>query len=322
MRILITGVAGHLGSALARWIRQHHPAVQITGVDNLSTGFRENVPPGVDFFEQDVLDGEPGCRPPLWQRYDVVYHFAAFASEVLSPRVRQHTVRNVLEATAAVINHCQRGGVGRLVFTSSIAAYGRGVAPFPETAPCQPVDTYGVCKAACEREIGNSGLEFCIVRPHNIYGPGQNLWDDSRNVFGIWMRQAIEGNPLRIYGDGLQRRAFTFIDDILEPLWLAGTAPAAAGQVINLGGSEPVTILHAAELTAGIVGARAIEHRPAREEVRDAWATAEKSARLLAYRDATPLAVGVARMWDWARMAYEQFPERRPARVPPLEVVA
>src|SRR5262245_58369097 len=123
MKVLITGVAGHLGSALASWIRRHQPDVSISGVDNLSSGFRENVPPGVDFFEQDVLDGEPGCRPPLWQPYDVVFHFAAFAAEVLSPKVRRHTCRNVLETTCEVINQCERHGCGRLVLASSIAVY-------------------------------------------------------------------------------------------------------------------------------------------------------------------------------------------------------
>jgi UDP-glucose 4-epimerase len=320
MRVLITGVAGHLGAALARRLCA---TVDVVGIDNLSTGFAENVPAGVNWFKTDVFDvpvvwNEDESKyygrdpwPWVWTKYyDVVYHFAAFAAEVLSPKVRRHTCRNVFEATCAVINGCQRQGCGRLVLASSIAVYGEGSNPHDESDVCNPVDTYGNCKLACEREVQNSGLDYCIVRPHNVYGPGQNIWDDSRNVFGIWMRQRLEGRPLRIFGDGTQRRAFTYIDDILEPLWLAGTLPEAAGEIINLGGSVPTSINDAAGVAMPIIGASEIEYLPARREVKDSWATTEKSQRLLGYRDETPLDAGIAKMWGASQVAWNGHPER------------
>lgn len=313
MRVLITGVAGHLGSALARWLVKNRPGVAIVGVDNLATGFEDSIPDSVDFHKCDIREWR------LWPRFgfDVIYHFAAFAAEVLSPRVRCHTVRNVFEATCAVLNGHR--GCGRIVFASSIAVYGRGINPHDEASECRPIDTYGNCKLACEREVHNSGLNHCIVRPHNIYGVGQNLWDDSRNVFGIWMRQALERQPLRVYGDGSQRRAFTYIDDVLEPLWFAGTAPQAAGEIINIGGAVPTTIMDAALLTAEITGATGIAYQPERHEVKDAWATVEKSQRLLGYRDRTPLALGLGCMWQAAQIAWQAHPERRRSYEPPIE---
>lgn len=320
MKILITGVAGHLGSALARWIRQHHPAVQITGVDNLSTGFAENVPAGVDFHQADV-------RAWYWPAdpFDVVFHLAAYACETRSAFVRRHTIRNTVEATAAVINAGINHRCGRLVFTSSIAAYGRAPVPFREDLPCEPIDPYGVYKLASERDIRiateQHGLAHCIVRPGNVYGPGQSLWARHRNVLGLWMRASMEGKPLAVYGDGQQKRGFTFIDDILSPLWKAGTEPAAENRTFNLGSRWHWTVQHAAELTRRIIGATGIEHLPPRHEVRDAYSDSRLAREVLGFPQLeTEFEDGVKAMWTWAQDAWQRFPERRIERLPMVEV--
>lgn len=331
MRVLITGVAGHLGSAFAKWLLTKEPAVRIHGIDNLSSGFRENVPAGVELLEQDVGD-VVACRPTALfaEPFDYVFHFAAFAAECLSPFVRTYTIDNVWRNTSALISQViASGGCRRFVLASSIAVYGHNrkcasgtcrPRPFNELDIPRPNDPYGIAKLACEHDLRvageQHGLPWCILRPHNIYGPGQNLWDRHRNVFGIWMRQALEGKPLAIFGDGHQQRAFSYIDDILPAIWRAAEAPAASKQVINLGGSQPISILDAAAATACVVKATAIEHLPARHEVRDAWCTTNRSEQLLGYRDRTPLANGLAKMWAWARDAWQQFPERRHRREP------
>lgn len=306
-RILITGVAGHLGSAFARWLLAHVDC-QVHGVDDFSTGFPENVPPGLPLTIAD-LSKNPKLPPA-----DYIFHFAAMAAECLSPFVRRFHVRNNLGGSAAVLNHALQAGCERFVFTSSAAVYGAGKPPFSESAQCVPFDPYGAGKLYVETDLRiageQHGLNWTVLRPHNIYGPGQNIWDRHRNVFGLWMRAALEGKPLRIFGDGMQTRAFSYIDDILPCLWQATVAPEASKQIINLGGERPTSILGAAELVAGITGAD-IEHVPGRHEVKESYCTTEKSEALLGFEDKTRLIDGLEAMWDWTRDAWERYPERR-----------
>ncbi len=309
MRVLITGVAGHLGSSFARWLLANTD-VEIVGVDNLSCGYLENVPEGVDLHVGDLLDGVD--LPPV----DYVFHFAAYAAECLSPFIRRFNYTNNLVATANLINWAiNAGSVKRFVFTSSMAVYGRGSPPFAEDAACHPIDPYGVAKLACERDLQiageQHGLPWCIIRPHNLYGPGQSIWQKYRNVLGLWMRAALEGKPLRVYGDGQQLRAFSFIDDCLPCLWAAATNPEAQGQIINLGGERPISIANAAKLVSAITGQGEIVHLEPRHEAAKAWCTVEKSQRLLGYREQTGLCDGLEAMWAWAQDAWERYPERR-----------
>lgn len=315
MKVLITGVAGHLGSKLAEWIIANQPDCKIVGIDNLSSGFVENVPDGVRMFYGDFSrQVKLATREP----FDAVFHFAAFAAECLSPFVRLHTIRNVWEPTASLLNALLSGpDCGRLVFSSSIAVYGRGEPPFEESAACSPNDVYGIAKMASEHDIRvageQHGLDWCVVRPHNVYGPGQNIWDRHRNVFGLWMRAALEGKPAVIFGNGQQRRAFTYIDDILPCLWQAAVAPQASRQTINLGGTNPWTIAEAFNALGEVMGGAAPVARfePARHEVRDAWCSTAKSRELLGYADGTGEYAGLDAMWKWAQAAWRDYPERR-----------
>lgn len=310
MRVLITGIAGHIGSSFARWIQANHPETEIWGIDNFSCGFKESVPAGVKLIMANLADA------PNLPEVDYCWHFAAMAAECLSPFVRRYHVRNNLEGAAVVLNAVlSQSGCKRFVFASSAAVYGAGKPPFSEISACVPHDPYGAGKLFVETDLRiageQHGVDWCVLRPHNIYGPGQNIWDRHRNVFGIWMRAALEGMPLRIYGDGLQKRAFSYIDDILPCLWQAAVAPAVSRQIINLGGEKPVSIRGAAELTAEVTGHWEIEHVAERHEVKETFCTTEKSEALLGFQDRTRLVDGLTAMWNWGRDAWTMYPERR-----------
>jgi UDP-glucose 4-epimerase len=326
MRIIVTGAAGLIGSRIAGWITEHFPDASVIAVDDLSGGFIENVPPKIPINRIRLGDGSQRfsslCKG--WQP-DLVFHLAAFAAEGLSPFVRQHTIRNTWLATADVINACiEAGSVQRLVFASSMAVYGAQIPPFDETLKPAPIDPYGVGKAACERDLQiageQHGLRWTIIRPHNVYGANQNIWGDYRNVLGIWMRQALEGRPLRVYGDGSQQRAFSYVDDCLPCFWRAATDEATRGQIVNLGGTKPTSILCAANLVREITGAPGIVHTEPRHEVANAWSTWQKSIDLLGYDERTSLEDGLARMWDWARLAWHRYPKRREQPPLPYEI--
>ena len=180
MNILITGVAGLLGSRLADWIIENQPDATVIGVDDLSGGYVENIHEDVIFYPIKVEGKELN---EVFSKHDIdyVYHFAAYAAEGLSPFIRTFNYTNNLVATANIVNNCINHDVKSLVFTSRMAVYGENNPPFAEELDCNPTDSYGVAKAACEKDIQiageQHGLDWCIIRPHNVYGKKQNIWD-------------------------------------------------------------------------------------------------------------------------------------------------
>jgi UDP-glucose 4-epimerase len=304
MNILITGVAGLLGSRLADWIIENKPEANVIGVDDLSGGYIENVNDKVTFYNMKVESDE---IKELFSKHniDYVYHFAAYAAEGLSPFIRTFNYINNLVATANIVNQCINYDVKRLVFTSSMAVYGEDNPPFAEELRRNPIDPYGVAKSACERDIEiageQHGLDWCIIRPHNVYGKKQNIWDKYRNVLGIWMYQHMNGNPITIFGDGKQTRAFSYIDDVLEPFWKAATDERASREIINLGGIKEYTITEAADILMEVVGGKDIVYLEQRHEVKHAWSTYQKSVELLDYKESIGLKEGLIEMWDWAQ---------------------
>lgn len=304
MKILITGIAGLIGSRMADWILKNHPEAEVVGIDNLSGGYIENVNPKVelrlmDLFYADLND----CFEQ--HKFDYVYHFAAYAAEGLSPFIRQYNYENNLVVTAKIVNQCIKHDVKRLVFTSTMAVYGHGNPPFDESHQPAPVDPYGIAKYACEMDIQvageQHGLDWCIIRPHNVYGIKQNIWDKYRNVLGIWMNQHINNQPMTIFGDGEQKRAFSFIDDCLEPLWKAAVDPRASKQIINLGSSVFYTINQANKILRDVIGSGETVYKESRHEVKNAHPTWTKSKELLDYEDKTDLKDGLDVMWKWAQ---------------------
>ncbi len=302
--VLITGVAGLIGSRMAEWVIQNHPEFQVIGIDNLSGGYKEHIPKEVIFHQLDIATDE---LDSIFANADIkyVFHFAAYAAEGLSPFIRKFNYTNNLVATAGIVNKCIQYNIQRLVFTSSMAVYGVGTPPFDETHTPNPIDPYGVAKFACEMDIRIAGeqhkLDWCIIRPHNVYGYNQNIWDKYRNVLGIWMYQKLNNEPFTIFGDGSQKRAFTCVDDCLLPFWKAATQENCTNQIINLGSTTHTSISTAANILSEIVGGSEISYLEQRHEVKDALPGHEKSIELLNYSDQTSLQEGLTIMWEWAK---------------------
>lgn len=305
--ILISGVAGLLGSRLADWILENKPEYKIIGVDDLSGGYSANVDPRVDLHYINLVD-HTFVLSQLFERAKpaYVFHFAAYAAEGLSPFIRTFNYDNNLRATAAIINECIKHDVNRLVFTSTLAVYGHGYGGiFDEIQIPKPIDPYGVAKYACEMDIQiageQHGLDWCIIRPHNVYGTKQNIWDKYRNVLGIWMYQHLNNEPMTIFGDGEQTRAFSYIDDSLEPLWNAMIRPKASKEIINLGGIEEYTINQANEILKEVIGGGTTEYKEGRHEVKHSIPTWQKSIDILGFTHKTSLKEGLTEMWNWAK---------------------
>jgi UDP-glucose 4-epimerase len=304
MRVLITGVAGFLGSRLADWIIEHIPDAEVIGIDNLSGGYKENLHDLVEFFPVGILDDKVSEVFSTY-RPDYVFHFAAFAAEGLSPFVRSHNYRNNLEATSKIVTECIKNDVTRLIFSSTMGVYGDNPTPFYESDQPNPIDPYGIAKYACELDIRvageHHGLDWCIIRPHNVYGIKQNIWDRYRNVLGIWMHQHINGLPMTIYGDGEQTRAFSYIDDCLEPLWKSSQESSCSKQIINLGGTKYYSMNEANEIIRKVMGGGTLSYKEKRYEVKNAYSSYQKSIDLLGYNDKTSLIDGLTTMWNWVK---------------------
>ena len=285
-KILITGVAGLLGSRLADWIIENTD-YEVVGIDDLSGGYSENINREVTFYEFDLTDLNSLEGVFKRENINIVYHFAAYAAEGLSPFIRKYNYENNLIASTNLITSSIQNDVKRFVFASSMSVYGnRYEPPFSEDLKQAPIDPYGVAKYAVEMDLRiayeQHNLDYTIVRPHNFYGRNQNIWDKYRNVIGIWMYQILNNQRPTIFGDGEQVRAFSYVDDSVVPFWNASQNDDCIAEVINLGGSKEYSINEACETLIKVADTslRPI-HLEARHETKYAWSTWDKSERLL-----------------------------------------
>jgi UDP-glucose 4-epimerase len=306
MNVLITGVAGLLGSRLANWIIENNKAT-VYGIDDLSGGYIENVNPKVNFYNYDLTSNSKKIEYLFKEhKFDYVFHFAAYAAEGLSPFIRQYNYENNLIATTKLINSSIKYGVKRFVFTSTMAVYGNAEVPFKEDYIPSPIDPYGIAKYGCELDIRcageQHGLDWCIFRPHNVYGIGQNIWDKYRNVLGIWMYQHLNGMPMSIYGDGEQTRAFSYIDDCVPYFWMGAVDERASKQIFNIGEDDHISIKDACNLLIDVIGSGSKIHLQERHEVKHAWVTHDKIKSVLQFNPKTNLREGLSEMWNWAKI--------------------
>ena len=305
MNILITGVAGLLGSNLADHLISKN--INVIGIDDLSGGYKENVNDKVKFHKLNLVNDIEELNSVFNNnKIDYVYHFAAYAAEGLSPFIRNYNYNNNLISTTNIVNCCIKHNIKRLIFTSTMAVYGENKTPFDESYTPNPIDPYGIAKYACEMDIkvagDQHGLDWCIIRPHNVYGKKQNIWDKYRNVLGIWMYQHLNNKPMTIYGDGYQKRAFSYINDSLEPLYNASIKKEASKQIINLGGIHEVTINEALDTLINVIGSGSKVYLEGRHEVKCAYSTFKKSEDLLDFKHKTNLEQGLKDMWEWSKV--------------------
>ncbi|HEV3331067.1 MAG TPA: NAD-dependent epimerase/dehydratase family protein [Bryobacteraceae bacterium] len=304
MSVLVTGAAGFIGSHLASaLLEQSEPVVVL---DDLSGGYRRNIPQGAVFQEGSILD--EALLEQLFRdhRFRTVCHAAAYAAEGLSHYIRRFNYTNNLIGSVNLINSAVRHEVRCFVFTSSIAVYGSGQLPLTEETIPAPEDPYGIAKRAVELDLEAAhrlfGLNYLVLRPHNVYGERQNIGDRYRNVIGIFMNQILRGEPMTIFGDGLQTRNFTYIGDVAPVIARAVQLPEIRNRVYNIGSSEATTIQDLAHLVAESMGVQPrIRYLPERSEVKHAVASHDRIAAELGYAPKTPLKEGLARMAAWVR---------------------
>lgn len=324
--VFISGIAGFLGSHLADlMLSLGHTVI---GCDNLSAGDITHVPSRAEFIEADLNDFDQMMK--ITRGADVVLHTAATAYDGLSWFSPYHITQNVFSNSVSLISASVENRVKRFVFFSSMARYGRlEHVPFYEDMTPLPDSPYGIAKLAAEQTLRQlarqHGMEFVICVPHNIIGPRQKYDDPFRNVAAIMINRMLQGQQPVIYGDGMQKRCFSFVQDALQIMEHLTFDSKANGEIINIGPDEEfVTILDLARNIASIMNFDLKpEFFPARPgEARLANCSAEKARRLFGYKTDYPLEKGLREMVEWMQargpkpFAYDQRIEIHNAQLP------
>ena len=304
MKIFVSGIAGFLGSHLAdAFIKDGH---HVVGCDSLIGGELSNVPAEAEFYQYDccyrnsMLKITKGC--------DLVYHTAATAYEGLSVFSPHLITNNIVTGSVSLFSAAIENNVKRIVFCSSMARYGTNKVPFREDYTPKPQDPYGIAKVAAEDILKNlcevHDVEYVIAVPHNIIGPRQKYDDPYRNVASIMINLMLQNRQPIIYGDGKQKRCFSYVDDDLFCLKEMATSKKVLGQTINIGPDEEfITINELAEKIANQLkvnlNPRYMTGRP--QEVLEATCSADKARKLLNYKTKTSLDDGISKMIEYIK---------------------
>jgi UDP-glucose 4-epimerase len=245
----------------------------------------------------------------LMKDVDIVYHTACTAYEGLSVFSPNLVCQNTYQITASVISAAISNKVKRFVYCSSMARYGtQEVVPFTETMTPKPQDPYGISKLAAENLLKClcevHGMELVIAVPHNIIGPRQKYDDPYRNVASIMINLMMQGRQPIIYGDGNQKRCFSFVQDDIKCLKAIAFQDNVVGEIINIGPDEEfVTINELAKTIADILDFDLkpiyVPDRP--QEVKLATCSADKARRLLGYHTEYTLRQGLEEMVEYIR---------------------
>lgn len=301
-KILITGVAGLVGSNLCRSLVGQY---SIIGVDNLIGGYKDNIPQGIDFLQKNVTELSLEDLGDV----EIVVHAACTPHEGLSVFSPSLITHNTYGISVDLLSKSISAGVKKFIFLSSMARYGTQEKwPFTEDMTPAPQDPYGIAKYAFEQTLRNlaetHGIEYTVIVPHNIIGRGQKYNDPFRNVAGIMINRMLRGLQPIIYGDGQQMRSFSDIKDVVSPLEKCISSTVANGQIINVGpDANFISILDLAEKIANLIDFRFdpvfISERP--REVRMANCSADKARLLLHYKPLIPLDQTLMDMIQWVR---------------------
>lgn len=308
-KVLVTGVAGLLGSHFSRHLLAG--GHEVIGIDNFFGGYKDFVHSEVQLHignleEQEFVNIVFNKTKP-----EYVYHFAAYAAVGLSHYVRNFNYMNNVVASANVINACVNYEVEKLIFTSSMDVYGENEAPFTEDQVPKPNDPYGIAKYTIEQDIAAAnkhfGLRYTIIRPHNVVGIYQNIWDRYRNVIGIWARKILKGEPITVFGDGSQKRAFSDIFYYMTPfskLMYDTDKLNTNGEIFNIGADQDISILEAAQIMSRVARNKGykgnIVHLEERKEVHTMYCDHTKAKTILGFEDKTDLEKLMKDILQWA----------------------
>lgn len=304
--VLITGVAGFMGSHIAdSFLRE---GFKVRGIDNLIGGYESNIPENVEFLNEDLgnLDQIKG----FFEGVDLVVHTACTAYEGLSVFSPALVTRNTFHTTATTLSASVAAGVKKFVYLSSMARYGeQDEIPFRESQIPKPQDPYGIAKFGAELLVQNisatHGMKYVILVPHNIIGPRQKYDDPFRNVASIMINRMLQGKQPVIYGDGQQRRCFSFMTDVTSPIMKACLSDVSDGQIVNIGPDEEfISINELAKIIGEILDFKVDPiYMPGRpQEVKEANCSADLARKLLAYETTTSLREGLVELAGWIAM--------------------
>lgn len=266
MRVLVTGGAGFIGTHLCR--RLLADGHDVTVVDNEFNSRRETVPDGAAFIFGDVSKMDE-VAPAFEAGFDAVCHLAGQVSIIRSFDNPVGDLRTNVEGTVNILQLCLRHKVPRLVYASSMTAYGdTDNVPTPETEPCRPDSYYGITKHAAERYVHSTAMrpdldfDFKVtsLRMFSVYGPGQALDNPYQGVLGIFIGKVMRGEPITIFGDGEQTRDFVYVGDIVEGWVKALSYDGGSGDVFNLGSGRSLSINQLAGYVKDAFGPEAADH--------------------------------------------------------------
>ena len=303
MNILVTGVAGFLGSHIAESLIEN--GHQVLGVDNLIGGYESNVPDGVKFKKIDLRNLKE--ISPQFANIEIVVHCACTAYEGLSVFSPSLVTENTFQITSNVLSASINSNVRKFIYLSSMARYGtQAVLPFTEDMTPNPQDPYGIAKYASELLLKNlcdlNSIEYSILVPHNIIGPRQKYDDPYRNVASIMVNRMLQNKQPIIYGTGEQKRCFSFIQDVVDPILAVIDTEIANKQVINIGpDKEFISINDLAIKISQIMSFKLdpiyVKGRP--NEVEFANCSADKARKILNYNPKISLNDGLGELVNW-----------------------
>jgi len=302
--VLVTGAAGFLGSHLCDKLQSLK--YKVIGVDSMIGGDLSNLPKNIEFKKIDCCDLKE--MNSVMKNVDIVYHCAATAHEGLSVFSPVEITRNNYLATVTVLTAAINNKVKRIIYCSSMARYGDQPTPFTEDMEPKPVDPYGISKVAGEEVIKNlcdlNNIEWVIAVPHNIIGPKQKYDDPFRNVVSIFINQLLQNKKPIIYGDGEQKRCFSYIDDCIYCLIALVDKKEVVSEIINIGPDEEfVTVNKVADLCSNITGSnlQPVYYPDRPKEVKHATCSADKARKLLKYKTTTDLFTGIKKTFEYIK---------------------
>ncbi|HLY11263.1 MAG TPA: NAD-dependent epimerase/dehydratase family protein [Planctomycetota bacterium] len=297
---VVTGGAGFIGSHLVSALLERGLPVRV--VDDFSTGKRENLPDSVEVLSGDVCD----LARRAVEGAAVVYHLAAQVSVPRSIEKPMATHWATEASTVAVLDQAERAGVRRVVLASSSAVYGDApdLEKREDQAPA-PASPYAAAKWCSEIHARHwalhRNLETVSLRFFNVYGPRQDPASPYAAAIPIFVSKLLAGQPVPVFGDGLQTRDFTFVEDVVRGILAAADAPDASGRVVNIASGTGTTILELIGTLAELLGRESsIESRPPRAgDLRHSRADIAAARALLHFVPATSLRAGLRRTIDW-----------------------